>query len=407
MHATPSPMDIIASRFRDLPPSATVAISALARELKRQGRDVIGLAAGEPDFDTPEHILKAAEAALRSGRTRYAPPSGIPELREAICLKLRRDNGMDYAPSEISVGCGAKQSIFNVFMASLEAGDEVIVPAPHWVSFTDIPEMLGGKAISVPCGEATGFKLTPELLEANLTPRTRWLVLCSPSNPTGAVYSDAELAALAEVLSRYPRVWVMSDHIYEHLVYDGGPSRTIASVAPQMRQRSVVINGVSKVYCMTGWRVGFVAGPKPLIDVVDVIQSQATTSTCTISQWASVEALTGDQSLIPRNNAEYRRRRDLVVSMLNEIDGLSCATPAGAFYVYPSCAGLIGRSRPAGGTIAADGDLAQYLLQEAGVAVVPGTAFGMSPYFRLAYSSSHEELVTACQRIRAACERLR
>lgn len=399
-------MTIVAHRFRDMPPSATVAISALARELKRQGRPVIGLAAGEPDFDTPDHIVQAAEAALRGGRTRYAPPSGIPELREAICAKLGRDNGLDFAPAQVSVGCGAKQSIFNVFMASLEPGDEVIVPAPHWVSFVDIVVMLGGRPVSVACPAETGFKLTPEMLEAHITPRTRWLVLCSPSNPTGAVYGDAELAALAAVLARHPRVWVMSDHIYEHLVFEGGPARTIGEVAPDMIPRSVVVNGVSKAYCMTGWRVGYVAGPKELIDAVDVIQSQATTSTCTVSQWAAVEALTGDQGFIAANNREYRRRRDLVVAMLNGIDGMRCETPAGAFYVYPSCAGLIGRSKPDGGVIAGDADLATYFLAEGGVAVVPGAAFAMSPNFRLAYSAGYEELRTACERMQRLCAAL-
>jgi aspartate aminotransferase len=399
-------MTIVAHRFRDVPQSATVAISALARELKRQGRDVIGLAAGEPDFDTPEHILKAGEAALRGGKTRYAPPSGIPELREAICTKLRRDNGLDFRPSQVSVGCGAKQSIFNIFMASIEAGDEVVVPAPHWVSFVDIVAMLGGRPVSVPCGARTGFKLTPEVLERHLTPRTRWLVLCSPSNPTGAVYSDAELAALAEILARHPRVWVMSDHIYEHLVYEGGPARTIGQVAPDMLPRSVIVNGVSKAYCMTGWRVGFVAGPKEIIDVVDVIQSQATTSTSTISQWAAVEALTGDQGFIARNNLEYRRRRDLVVAMLNEIDGITCTTPPGAFYVFPDCSGLIGRTKPDGSVVDDDSQLAAYFLADGGVAIVPGTAFAMSPNFRLAYSASYEDLRTACGNLQRVCAEL-
>lgn len=397
---------IVAERFRNVPPSATVTISALAAELKRQGKPVIGLAAGEPDFDTPAHVLEAAADAMRRGRTRYAPPSGIVELREAVMRKFRRDNDLDFRPEQISVGCGAKQSIFNVFMASLEPSDEVIVPAPHWVSFIDIVAMLGGTPVSVPCHAEAGFKLSPEQLEAAITPRTRWLVLCSPSNPTGAVYTDDELRAFADVLRRHPRVWIMSDHIYEHLVYDGEPARTIGEVAHDLLDRSVIINGVSKAYCMTGWRVGFVAGPKELIATVGVIQSQATTSTCTVSQWAAVAALDGDQSILNANNRHYRRRRDLVVRLLGETKGLSCQTPSGAFYVFPSCAPLIGRRTPGGKVIMTDTDLVAHFLEEGHVAVVPGTAFDMQPCFRLAYSASAEDLEAACVQIRRLCDAL-
>jgi aspartate aminotransferase len=399
-------MSIIAERFRAAVPSATVAVNALALDLKRQGKPIIGLAAGEPDFDTPENIQAAARSALTKGKTRYGAPAGIPELREAICAKLQRDNGLTYDPSEISVGSGAKQSIFTALMATLEPGDEVVIPAPFWVSFADIVVMMGAKAVPIASSFEEDFKINPQLLECAINRKTKWLILCSPSNPTGAVCSDDDLLDLAKVLHRHPHVWVMSDHIYEKLVFDGERAKTIAEVDATFIKRSVIINGVSKAHCMTGWRIGYIAGPKELISAVNAIQSQATTSACTLSQWASIEALTGDQSYIERNNAEYKRRRDLVVERLNAIDGIQCNLPRGAFYVYPSISGLIGTTAPDGMLIQSDTDFVNYILREALVAVVPGAAFHMSPFFRLAYSASLDDLEAAMRRIESASRRL-
>lgn len=398
-------MTIITERYRDMAPSATVAATFLAEDLKRQGRQIISLSVGEPDFATPQHIRDAAEAAMRRGATKYAPPNGIPELREAIRLKFQRDNDLHYENAEIAVGCGAKQMIFNAFMATIQPGDEVIVPAPYWVSFADAAAMFGGRPISVRCRAETGFKLQPADLEKAISDKAKWLVLCSPSNPTGAVYSAEELGAIGEVLRRHPHVWVLTDHIYEHLAY-AGPARTLAQVGPEFRERGIIVNGVSKAHCMTGWRVGFCAGPRSLISVMNAIQSQSVTSTSTISQWAAATALTGDQSFIARNNEHYVRRRDLVVRMLNDIPGITCEVPQGAFYVYPSCAGLIGKWTPSGQVVDSDLALVRYLLAEAGVAVVQGAAFDLSPHFRLSYSTSYEQLEEACRRLGEACAAL-
>ncbi|MBI1200640.1 MAG: aminotransferase class I/II-fold pyridoxal phosphate-dependent enzyme [Phenylobacterium sp.] len=399
-------MSIIAQRFRAAAPSATVQVFERAFELKRQGKPVIALAAGEPDFDTPENVRAAAMEALNQGKTRYAPVPGIMELREAICAKLQRDNGLTYSPGEISVGSGAKQSIFSALMATLEPGDEVIIPTPFWVSFADIALMMGAKVTAVDTTFEDDFKLTPRALDAAITPKTKWVILCTPSNPTGAVYSDDELRALAKVLERHPHVWVMTDHIYEKLVFEGGASRTIAEVDPAFQQRSVIINGVSKGHCMTGWRIGYIAGPKELIGPINAIQSQVTTSACTLSQWAAIEALNGDQSYIEQNNLQFKRRRDLVVEGLNAIDGIECRTPRGAFYVYASMSGLIGATTPDGVRIATDTDFVDYLLREALVAVIPGAAFHLSPFFRLTYSASLEALEEALQRMASACAKL-
>jgi len=392
-------------RLAAVPPSATVATTFKAQALRKAGKDVIGLAAGEPDFATPAHIADAGKRAIDQGLTRYAAPAGLPELREAIARKLKRENGLDYRPDQISVGCGAKQSLFNVMMATIDPGDEVIVPAPYWVSYVDIARIAGGTSVIVTCGRDTGYKLTPEDLETAITPRAKWLVLCSPSNPTGAIYSADEQRGLAEVLARHPHVGVIYDHIYEHLVYGADPSQPINSVAPELHERTLIVNGLSKGYCMTGWRVGFVAGPKNVVDAVSNLQSQSTTSTSTISQWAAVEALDGSREFMLPNNEVFRQRRDLVVERLNRTPGLSCDVPEGAFYVFASCAGTIGKRTPSGKTITSDEDFVDYLLDR-GVAVVQGSAFGMSPFFRISYAASTEVLTRALGRIEDACRDL-
>ena len=399
-------MITLARRLDHVPPSATVAITFKAQALQRAGRDIISLGSGEPDFDTPEHIREAAKRAIDSGKTRYAAPSGLPELREAISDKLQRDNGLSYSVSEISVGCGAKQSLFNALLATLNEGDEVIIPAPYWVSYVDITRLVGGVPVVVSCDEASGYRLSPADLERAITPKSKWLILCSPSNPSGSAYSREELAALADVLRRHRHVGVIVDHIYEHIVYDGFVSDTINAVAPDLSDRTLIVNGLSKGYCMTGWRVGYVAGPSRIVEAVTLLQSQSTTSTSTVSQWAAVAALNGDQSFIERNNAVFKERRDLVVGALNAIPGLSCATPEGAFYVYPSCAGVLGRKTRDGQVIDSDEAFATHLL-DAGVSVVHGAVFGLSPHFRISYAASTQSLTEACRRIAAACESLR
>ena len=402
-------MAFLADRLSRIKPSPTVAVTAKANELKRAGRDVIGLGAGEPDFDTPEHIRPAAVDALAKGKTRYAPPAGIPELREAICRKLKRDNGLDYAPDQISVGTGGKQTIFNALLATLNPGDEVIVPAPFWVSYTDIALLAEGTPVQVATSEANGFKLQPEELAKAITPRTKWLMLNSPSNPTGEGYSKAELKALAEVLMRpeNAHVHVMTDDMYEFLVYDGFEFATIAQVEPGLYARTLTLNGLSKAYCMTGWRLGYAAGEKKLIAAMNMLNSQSTTSPTTFVQWAGVAALDGDHGFIARNNEVFRERRDLVVSMLNQATGITCRKPTGAFYVYPSIQGLIGKTTPDGKLIASDDDFATYLLEAEGVAVVQGSAFGLSPYFRISYATKTEDLEEACTRIQRAAAALR
>ncbi len=376
-----------------------------AQTLQRAGKDVISLAGGEPDFETPEHIREAAKRAMDEGKTRYVGPAGLLELRQALAKKLSKDNGLEYAPGQISIGCGAKQSLFNAMLATVNSGDEVIIPAPYWVSYVDITRLVGGVPVIVSCSREAKYRLSPADLEAAITPRTKWLVLCSPSNPSGVAYSASELSGLAEVLRAHPHVGIIQDHIYEHLVYDGFVSEAINKVDPELHNRTLIINGLSKGYCMTGWRVGFVAGPAYLVDAITLLQSHSTTSTSTISQWAAVAALEGDQSFIARNNAAFKARRDLVVAALNAIDGISCPTPEGAFYVYPSCEGVIGKRTPDGMTIANDEDYVAYLL-DAGVSVVHGAAFGLSPHFRISYAASTESLTEACRRIARATQAL-
>ena len=399
-------MSFIAARLSRIQPSATIGVNTKAGELKRAGRDVIGLAAGEPDFDTPAHIVAAAEQAMAEGKTRYAPAAGIIELREAVCAKLERDNQLRYTPDQISVGCGGKQTIYNALMASLDPGDEVVIPAPYWVSYTDITLLAEGTPVVVECPAAQGFKITPEQLGKAITRNTKWLILNSPNNPTGAGYTRDEIAALAEVLMGHAHVWVMSDDMYEFITYDGFAFGTIAQIQPALFERTLTLNGLSKAYCMTGWRVGYAAGPRDLIKAMNTIQSQSTTSTSTISQWASVAALNGDHGFIAEHNKIFKQRRDLVVSMLGQAPGIECLTPEGAFYVYPSCAGCIGKTTPDGKKIASDEDFVTYLLDAEGVASVHGAAFGLSPYFRISYATSTDLLKEACKRIQRACAAL-
>lgn len=399
-------MSFIAARLSRIQPSATIGVNTKAGELKRAGRDVISLAAGEPDFDTPAHIVAAAEKAMAEGKTRYAPAAGIIELREAICAKLKRDNGLEYTPDQISVGCGGKQTIYNALMASLDPGDEVVIPAPYWVSYTDITLLAEGTPVVVECPATQRFKITPAQLEDAITDKTKWLMLNSPNNPSGAGYSRDEIAALAEVLMRHPHVWVMTDDMYEFIAYDDFAFSTIAQVEPALFERTLTLNGLSKAYCMTGWRVGYAAGPLELIKAMNKVQSQSTTSTSTISQWASIAALNGDHSFIAEHNKIFKERRDLVISMLGQATGIECQTPEGAFYVYPSCAGCIGKTTPDGKVINTDEDFVTYLLEAEGVACVHGEAFGLSPYFRISYATSTELLEEACIRIQRACAAL-
>ncbi len=396
-----------AARLGAIEVSPIIAVMARARALKAAGRDVIALGFGEPDFDTPEHIQDATVEALRRGETRYTAIDGTPALKQAIARKFATENGLAYAPEEITVATGAKQVIYNAMMASLDEGDEVIIPAPYWSSYLDIALIAGGKPVVPVCGQADGFKLTPAALGQAITPRTRWLFLNSPSNPTGAAYGAAELGALAEVLRAHPQVWVMSDDIYEHLRYDRTPFATIAAVAPDLKDRVLTLNGVSKAYCMTGWRLGYAGGPAPLIKAMAVVQSQSTSNPSSLSQAGAVAALSGPQDLIAKHNAIFRERRDLVVTALNGIGGIDCPVPDGAFYVYPSIAGLIGRRTAKGAPISSDADLVAYLLEEADVAVVPGSAFGLSPHFRLSYATDTATLAEACRRIGVACSVLR
>lgn len=399
-------MSFVASRLSLIKPSPTIAVTQKARDLKAEGRDVIGLGAGEPDFDTPGHIIEAAKKALDDGVTRYTAVNGIPELLEAISAKFKRDNELDYATDEIAVGCGGKQIIFNAFMATLDPGDEVIIPAPYWVSYPDIALLFEGKPVFVDCPAEKGFRMSPEDLEAAITPKTKWLILNSPSNPSGAAYSKDDLKALTDVLMKHPHVWVMTDDIYEHVIYDGFEFSTVAQVEPGLMDRTLTLNGMSKAYCMTGWRVGFAGGPKELIKAMTKVQSQSTTHTASVSQAASVAALNGPHDFIAENNKIFQERRDLVVSMLNQAPGLNCPTPEGAFYVYPSCAGTIGKKTPDGTTIETDEDFVTYILETEGVAAVQGTAFGLSPHFRVSYATATDLLEDACQRIQRACAAL-
>ena len=388
-------------------PSATLAVTARARELKREGRDVIGLGAGEPDFDTPENIKEAAIAAIRRGETKYTDVDGIPELKAAVAAKFSRENGLTYAVNQIHVAPGGKTVIYNALLATLSPGDEVIVPAPYWVSYPDMVLLAGGEPVRVVGHEADGFKLKPAALEAAITPRTKWLILNSPSNPTGAAYTGAELEALAAVLRCHPQVWILTDDMYEHLIYGDFDYRTIAQVAPDLYDRTLTVNGVSKAYAMTGWRIGYGGGPRPLIDLMRKVAGQTTSNPSSISQWAAVEALNGPQDFIAERAKHFEARRDLVVSMLNQATGIRCATPEGAFYVYPSIEGLIGKATEGGTVIDSDDTFATELLNAEGVAVVQGSAFGLSPYFRISYATSESVLEEGCRRIQRFCAGLR
>ena len=387
-------------------PSATIAVTTKSAELKRAGHDVIGLGAGEPDFDTPDNIKDAAIDAIRTGKTKYTPADGIPELKEAICAKFARENGLTYKPSQVHVAPGGKPVIYNALVATMNPGDEVIVPAPYWVSYPEMVLMAGGEPVIAPCGPNTQYKLTPDALEAAITPRTRWIILNSPSNPTGAAYTKAELRGLADVLLRHPQVWVLTDDMYEHLVYDGFEYWTIAQVEPALYDRTLTMNGVSKAYAMTGWRIGYAAGPEKLIKAMGKVISQTTSNPCSISQYAAVEALNGPQDFMAERRAVYQQRRDMVVAGLNKCAGLHCPTPEGAFYVYPSCAGVIGKTAPSGNVIKTDEDFATELLETEKVAVVFGAAFGMSPAFRISYATSTKALTEALARIQRFCAAL-
>ncbi len=388
-------------------PSATIAVSNKAMELKRQGIDVIGLGAGEPDFDTPDNIKEAAIKAIQDGKTKYTPVDGIPELKDAIVAKFKRDNDLTYTPSQITVAPGGKPIIFNAFLATLNEGDEVIIPAPYWVSYPEMAIMCGGKPVPVACGANMNYKLTPDALEAAITPKTKWLILNSPSNPTGAAYTKAELRALADVLLRHPHVWILTDDMYEHLVYDGFDYWTIAQVEPGLYDRTLTMNGVSKAYAMTGWRIGYAGGPDKLIGAMRKVISQTTSNPCSISQYASVEALNGPQDFLAERNEVFKQRRDFVVAELNKAEGLHCPTPEGAFYVYPSCAGAIGKRTPGGVLIENDEIFATELLTQGNVAVVFGSAFGMGPAFRISYATSTEALTEAMKRIQNFCASLK
>ena len=383
-----------------------MAVTALAQELKAAGRDVIGLGAGEPDFDTPLNIQEAAIAAMRRGETRYTAVDGTPALKKAIVAKFKRENGLDYKTEQVTVASGGKQIIFNAMIATLDAGDEVIIPAPYWVSYPDIVNLCDATPVIVSCPQEQGFKLNAAGLAAAITPKTKWLILNSPSNPTGAAYSAAELRALADVLLDHPQVWILTDDMYEHLMFDGLTFATIAAVEPRLYDRTLTMNGVSKAYCMTGWRIGYAAGPVQLIKAIAKVQSQSTSNPCSISQAAAVEALNGPQDFIAVHNKVFIERRDMVVDLLNAIPGISCPKPDGAFYVYPSCAGAIGKRTPDGGLIQSDDDFVSYLLKSEGVAVVQGSAFGLSPHFRISYATATELLRDACGRIAKACSAL-
>jgi len=399
-------MSLIASRLSLVKPSATIAVSQKARDLKAKGLDIIGLGSGEPDFDTPPHIIEGAKAAMDAGETRYTPVNGTMELREAVCEKFKRDNELEYSTDQIAVGCGGKQIIFNAMLATLDPGDEVIIPAPYWVSYPDIVRLFEGKPVFIDCPVDNGFKLQANDLEAAITDKTKWIILNSPSNPTGAGYSRDEMKALTDVLLRHAHVHVLSDDIYEHLVYDGFAFCTPVQVEPGLYDRTLTLNGMSKAYCMTGWRVGYAGGPSDLIKAMTKIQSQSTFHTSSISQAAAVTALNGPHDFIASNNEVYRQRRDLVVSMLNQADGLSCPSPEGAFYVYPSCASAIGGKTPGGKILRTDEDFVTYLLESEGVATVQGAAFGLSPNFRISYATSTDLLEEACIRIQRACTAL-
>ena len=400
-------MPFLSAALDRVKPSATIAVTDKARALKAAGRNVIGLGAGEPDFDTPENIKQAAIKAIKDGKTKYTDVGGIPELKEAIIAKFKRENELVYKPNQIIVGTGGKQVLYNALMATINPGDEVIIPAPYWVSYPEMVALAGGEPVPVVCTAATGFKLKASDLEKAITPKTKWIILNSPSNPTGAAYSRAELKAITDVLVKHPHVWVMTDDMYEHLVYDDFEFTTPAQVEPKLLDRTLTVNGVSKSYCMTGWRIGYAGGPAELIKAMATIQSQSTSNPSSIAQWASVEALNGPQDFIPVNNKVFKERRDLVVSMLNQANGIDCPRPEGAFYVYPSCAGTIGKTAPSGRKLADDQDFVTELLEAEGVAVVQGSAFGLGPAFRISYATKTSDLEDACKRIQRFCGNLR
>ena len=400
-------MGFLADSIGRIKPSPTIAVTDKARALKAAGRDIIGLGAGEPDFDTPANIKQAAIKAIETGKAaKYTTVDGLPELKEAICGKFKRENGLDYKPSQISVGAGGKQVLYNALMATLNPGDEVVIPAPYWVSYPDIVLLGGATPVAVQTRMEDGFKMKPEALEKAITKNTKWLIFNSPSNPTGAAYTRAEIKALTEVLMRHPQVWVLADDMYEHLVYDEFEFTSMAQVEPRLYERTLTLNGVSKAYCMTGWRIGYAGGPEKLIKAMATLQSQSTTNPNAAAQWASIEALTGPQDFIAKHNAIFKERRDLCVSMLNQANGLKCPKPEGAFYVYPSCAGAIGRTAPTGKKLDTDEDFVTELLEAEGVAVVQGTAFGIGPAFRISYATKTEMLEEACRRIQRFCGNL-
>ncbi|MFA7414530.1 MAG: pyridoxal phosphate-dependent aminotransferase [Rhizobium sp.] len=396
-------MAFLADALSRIKPSATIAVTQMARELKAQGKDVISLSVGEPDFDTPQNIKDAAIAAIQRGETKYTPVSGIQPLREAIAAKFKRENGLDYKPSQTIVGTGGKQILFNAFMATINPGDEVVIPAPYWVSYPEMIALCGGTPVFVETTIENNFKLTAEQLEKAITPKTKWFMFNSPSNPSGAAYSYDELKALTDVLMRHPHVWVLTDDMYEHLVFGDFVYYTPAQVEPGLYDRTLTMNGVSKAYAMTGWRIGYAAGPIELIKAMDMIQGQQTSGACSIAQWAAVEALNGPQDFIPMSKKAFEERRDLVVSMLNQANGLVCPKPEGAFYVYPSCAALIGKKAPSGKVIATDEDFVMELLGTEGVATVHGSSFGLGPNFRVSYATSNDKLEEACRRIQRFC----
>jgi aspartate aminotransferase len=400
-------MAFLADTLSRIKPSATIAVTDKARELKAAGRDVIGLGAGEPDFDTPDNIKEAAIKAIRDGKTKYTAVDGMPELKAAIVAKYKRENNLDYRTDQISIGTGGKQVLFNALMATLNPGDEVIIPAPYWVSYPEIVSLAGATPVCLETTIESGFKLSASALEAAITPKTKWLILNSPANPSGAAYTRNELKALTDVLVKHDHVWVLTDDIYEHLTYGDFVFTSPAEVEPALLERTLTLNGVSKAYCMTGWRIGFAGGPTMLIKAMAKLQSQSTTNPSSISQWAALEALNGPKDFIPKNVATFLKRRDLVVSMLNQATGLICPTPEGAFYVFPSCAGLIGKTSAGGALIETDADFVTALLEEEGVAVVPGSAFGLAPHFRISYATADEILEDACNRIQRFCAGMR
>ena len=399
-------IDRLSAALGRIAPSATLAMSGRVLEMKARGIDVIGLSAGEPDYDTPDFVKDAAIEAIRAGKTKYTAVDGIPELKAAIAAKFKRDNGIDYGPKQISVNAGGKHTLFNALVATVDAGDEVIIPAPYWVSYPDIVQFAGGTPVVLPASADKAYKITPDQLDAAITPRTRWLILNSPSNPTGAAYSATELKALGEVLLRHPHVLLLTDDMYEHIWYAPQPFATMLQVCPDLYDRTLTMNGASKAYAMTGWRIGYAGGPQWLIKAMGDLQSQSTSNPCSISQYAVTAALNGPQDFLKERNAKFKERRDLVVAMLNDAPGLNCPVPEGAFYVYPDASGVMGKMTPKGRKIEADADLIDYFLDDWNVAAVHGGAFGLSPGFRISYATSNEALKTACERIQSACAEL-